>query len=49
MLLKKKRNYHETIHDAAIGLKEAMWESPLGIKSRFVGHCFFKSSQESLK
>jgi len=40
MFLEKKLNYHETIHDGAIGMKETIQDSALGIKSRFVRHRF---------
>ena len=33
MFLKKKCNYHETIHDGAIGIKETIWYSAIGMKS----------------
>jgi len=37
MFLKKKRNYHETIHNGAIGVKETFWDSAMDTKSRLVG------------
>jgi len=36
----KKKNYHETIHDGAIGIKETIENSAVSMKSRFVGQCF---------
>jgi len=44
MFLKKKRNYHETIYDGAIGIKN-FYDSSIDMKSRLVG--FLKTSQES--
>ena len=37
MFLKKKRNYHETIYNSAIGVKETFWDSAIDMKSRLVG------------
>ena len=35
----EKRNYHETIHDGAIGIKDTIQDSAKGMKSWLVGHC----------
>jgi len=37
MFLKKKRNYHETIYDRAIGIKETFKDSFADVKRRLVG------------
>jgi len=37
MFLKKKRNYHETLYDGAIGIKETFEDSSVDMKSRLVG------------
>jgi len=37
MFLKKKRNYHETIYNGAIGVKQTFWDSAIDMKSRLVG------------
>jgi len=37
MFPKKKRNYHETIYNGAIGIKETFWDSAIDMKSRLVG------------
>jgi len=41
----QKRNYHETIYDGAIGIKETFEDSSIDMKSRLID--FFKTSQES--
>jgi len=41
MFFKKKRNYHETIYDSAIGMKEMFWDSAIDMKSRLVGRAGF--------
>ena len=41
----QKRNYHETIYDGAIGIKETFEDSSMDMKSRLID--FFKTSQES--
>jgi len=33
IFLKKKRNYHESIYDGAIGIKETFWVSSIDMKS----------------
>jgi len=33
----EKINYHETIYDGAIGIKETFWDSSIDVKSRLVG------------
>ena len=40
MFLKKKRNFHETVHDGTVGIRETT-----GMKSRFVGHRFLKQGK----
>jgi len=42
MFLKKKRNYQESIHDDATGIKETICDSTIGTKSRYVGYLFLK-------
>jgi len=37
MLLTKKRNYHETIYNGVVGVKETFWDSAIDMKSRLVG------------
>jgi len=37
MFLEKRRNYHETIYDGAIGIKETFEDSSIDMKSRIVG------------
>jgi len=37
MFLKKKRKYHETIYDGAVGIKETFYDSSIDMKSRLVG------------
>jgi len=32
----KKRNYHQNIHDGAMNIKETIYDSAIGMKSRFV-------------
>jgi len=34
----EKRNYRETIHGGAIGIKETIYDNAIGMKSWFVGH-----------
>jgi len=41
MFRHKKRNYHETIHDGAIGI----YGSAVCMESRFVGHRFLKQAK----
>jgi len=41
----EKRNYHETMHDGAIGIKENFQDSSIYMKNQLAG--FFKTSQES--
>jgi len=41
----EKRNYYETIHDGAIGIKETILNSAIGMESLFVGHCFLKQAK----
>jgi len=36
IFFKKKRNYHESIYDGAIGMKETFWVSFIDMKSGFV-------------
>ena len=48
MFLKKQWNYHETIHDGAIGIKETSQYSAIGMKSRFVSHRFLKLAKKWL-
>jgi len=43
MFLNKKRNYHETIYNGAIGIKTNFWDSTIDMKSRLVG--FLKQAQ----
>jgi len=45
MFLQKKRNYHETIFDDAIGITGTIEDSAIGMKSRFVGHRFLKQAK----
>ena len=45
MLLKNNINYHETIHDGAIGIKVTIQDSAVGMKNRFVGHLFLKQAK----
>jgi len=40
MFLKKRRNYHKTIHGDAIGIKEIIQYSSTRAKSRFVDRRF---------
>jgi len=42
------KNYHEIIHYGAIGMKETIQDSAIGIKGGFVSHRFF-TNQESRK
>jgi len=37
MLLKKKRSYHETIYDNAIGINETFYDSSIDMKNWLVG------------
>jgi len=37
MFSKKKRNYHETIYNGAIGIKETFWDSAIDMKRGLVG------------
>jgi len=43
MFFNKKRNYHGTIHDGAVGIRETMHEKPV------CRPWFSKTSQESCK
>jgi len=45
MFLYIKTNYHETIHDGAIGIKGTIYDSAIGMKSRLVGHCFLTQAK----
>jgi len=38
MFSKKKRNYHETVYDGAIGIKETLWDSAIDMKRGLVGY-----------
>ena len=46
MFLKKKRNYHETIYDGAMDIKETFQDSSIDMKSRLVG--FLKQAKNRL-
>jgi len=44
-LSQEKRNYHETTHDGAIGIKEITCDRAIDMKRWFVGHHFFKQAK----
>jgi len=48
MFLNIKTNFHETIHDGAIGMKGTIWNSTIGMKSRFVGHRFLTQGKNGV-
>ena len=45
MFLKIKRNYQESIHNGAVGIKETIYDSAVRIESRFEGHRFLKQAK----
>jgi len=45
MFLNIKTNYHETIHDVAMGIKGTIQDTAVGMKSWIVGHCILTQAK----